>query len=300
MRRSMLLLGALLAALSLPAGAALQVLACEPEWAALVAELGGDKVAVTSATNPRQDPHRIEARPSLVARARNADLLVCTGADLEVGWLPVLLSESGNARVQRGQPGYFEAAAVVSLIEKPAALDRSMGDVHAAGNPHLQLDPRNVRAVADGLARRLAQVDPANASTYAARGRDFATRWDAALARWTARGSGLKGTPVAVQHGTFSYLLHWLGMKQVADLEPKPGVDPSVAQLMKVVEQLKETPPRWVIRAAYLSPRASEWVGQRMGVHALKLPHTVDPDEGAKDLFGLFDVLLDRLTGPGR
>src|SRR5438067_1860710 len=130
-----------LACSALPAFAALNVLACEPEWAALATELGGDKVKASSATTALQDPHRIEARPSLIARTRNADLLVCTGLELEVGWLPVLLQQSGNAKLLPGQPGYFEAGMLVPRLEVPTRLDRTEGDVHAAGNPHIQLDP---------------------------------------------------------------------------------------------------------------------------------------------------------------
>src|SRR5436190_736966 len=125
-----------------PAFAAVNVFACLPEWASLATELGGDKVSVYQASNALQDPHRIEARPSLVARMRSADLAICTGAELEIGWMPLVQTQSGNAKIQAGQPGYFEAAAVVPLLEKPARVDRSMGDVHAAGNPHIHLDPR--------------------------------------------------------------------------------------------------------------------------------------------------------------
>src|SRR3954451_8689192 len=121
----------------LQAYAALNILACEPEWGSLAKELGGDKVNVYTAITAMQDPHRVEARPSLMARARNADLLICTGAQLEIGWGPLLQTQSGNAKIQNGQPGYFEAASAVSLIERPSSVDRSQGDVHPAGNPHL-------------------------------------------------------------------------------------------------------------------------------------------------------------------
>src|SRR5882672_7754941 len=162
-----------LAVFSLPAFAALNILACEPEWGALAKELGGDKVNVYVATTALQDPHRIEARPSLVARARSADLMACTGAELEVGWAPLLQSQSGNAKIQTGASGYFEAASVVTLLEKPARVDRSMGDVHAAGNPHLHLDPRNIARVAPALGERMAALDPPQASFYSERTKSF-------------------------------------------------------------------------------------------------------------------------------
>src|SRR5690242_19631142 len=144
---------------SLPAAAAINVFACEPEWAALAQDLGGDKVAAVSATTAFQDPHHIEARPSLIARVRSADLVICSGSDLEVGWLPLLLSQSGNGRVQPGSPGYLEASQFVRRLEVPAVLDRSLGDVHPGGNPHIQTDPRNIAKVAGVLAQRLAAVD---------------------------------------------------------------------------------------------------------------------------------------------
>src|SRR5574337_2000241 len=209
---------------ALPARAALHVLACEPEWGALAHELGGNLVDVAVATNALQDPHQIQARPSLIARARNADLVVCTGAELEIGWLPVLLQQSGNARVQPGQPGNFAAADYVRKLDVPAQLDRSQGDVHAAGNPHIQTDPRAIERVAVALAARLAQVDPAHAADYAQREAAFAQRWRDAIARWSAQAAPLKGLPVVSQHKGFVYLYDWLGLKEVAVLEPKPEI----------------------------------------------------------------------------
>ena len=277
------------------AHAALNVFACEPEWAALAKEIGGDDVRVYAATTALQDPHRIEARPSLIAQMRRANLVVCTGADLEVGWLPVLLQNANNAAVQPGRPGYFEAARFVPLLEKPARLDRADGDVHAAGNPHLHTDPRNILRVAEALTVRLAEVDPANAAAHRARGQAFATRWQAAIARWETHAAPLKNLPVAVQHKSFSYLLAWLGLREVAVLEPRPGVEPSVSHLARVAAQLQKTPAQMVLRAAYQSPRPADWLAQRSGIPALALPYTVGGNERAQDLFGLFDDTLDQL-----
>jgi zinc/manganese transport system substrate-binding protein len=277
------------------AHAALNVLACEPEWGALVTELAGDRASVHVATTPRQDPHRIEARPSLIARARRADLLVCTGAELEIGWLPLLQRESGNAKIQTGQPGWFEAADHVELIEKPETLDRAMGDVHAAGNPHFLFDPRTLPAVAEALTARLQKIDAANSAHYAARLADFKQRWSAAITRWEQRAAPLRGTPVAVHHKNWSYLIQWMGMETVVDLEPKPGVDPSAAHLAEVVKRLEQTPARMVLRANYQSPRPSQWVEQRTGVKAVELPFTVGGSDQAKDLFSLFDDIIARL-----
>jgi zinc/manganese transport system substrate-binding protein len=285
--------------LALPAHAALRVFACEPEWGALAQELGGSLVEVSVATSALQDPHQIQAKPSLIARARNADLVVCTGAELEIGWLPVLLQQSGNAKVQSGQPGNFAAADVVRKLDMPGQLDRAQGDVHAAGNPHIQTDPRNIAQVAQALAARLQQVDPTHAGDYAQRNTDFAHRWQQAIARWTAQAAPLKGTPVVSQHKAFVYLYDWLGLKEVAVLEPKPGVEPTAAHLQNVLTALKGTPARMVLYAAYQDPRSSEWLSKNAGVPAVKIAFTVGGTEAAKDLFGLFDDTVTRLLAAG-
>ncbi|MGD9983978.1 MAG: metal ABC transporter substrate-binding protein [Porticoccaceae bacterium] len=277
------------------ARAALNVLTCEPEWAALTQELGGDLVEVSSATTALQDPHHIEARPSLLARARRADLLICTGAELETGWLPLLQREAGNARIQPGQPGYFEAARLARIIERPTALDRAQGDVHASGNPHLHLDPRNIARVADGLAKRLTDLDPAHAARYADRNADFQRRWTAAMARWETQAAGLKGASMVTHHRNLSYLADWLGLQVIGELEPKPGMEPTAGHLAELLETLKATPARMVLRAAYESPKASEWLASRANIPAVELPYTVGGSPGAQDLFGLFDDTLTRL-----
>ena len=287
------------ALLAAPAQAALRVLACEPEWGALAQELGGPLVDVSVATTALQDPHRIQARPSLIARTRNADLLVCTGAELEVGWLPLLLQQSGNARLQPGQPGHFEAADFVRKLDVPLQVDRSQGDVHPAGNPHIQTDPRNIARVATALAARLRQLDPSHADDYAKREAEFAQRWQEALARWTTQAAPLRGVPVVSQHKAFVYLYDWLGLEEVAVLEPKPGVEPSASHLQSVLAALKARPARMVLYAAYQDSRPSEWLGRNAGIPSVKLPFTVGGTDGAKDLFGLFDDTVARLLAAG-
>ncbi len=279
------------------AQATLNVLACEPEWAALTQELAGDLARVTTATTARQDPHHIEARPSLIARARNADLLVCTGAELEIGWLPLLRRESGNARIQPGQPGYFEASAHVHLLERSGIADRAQGDVHPGGNPHFQADPRNLLKVANALAPRLVQLDPANASAYAARNQDFQKRMVAAIARWEKEAAPLRGVPVVVQHRSWSYLADWLGLKVVADLEPKPGIEPSVSSLAGLLDRLKTQPVRMILRTPYQSSKPGEWLAERAGIPVVELPYTVGGSAAAGDLFGLFDDTVAKLKG---
>src|SRR5689334_13019851 len=290
-----LLAAAALVAIASPAQAALRVFACEPEWGALTQALGGNLVDVTVGTSALQDPHQIQPKPSLIARARNADLVACTGAELEIGWLPVLLQQSGNGKVQPGQPGNFAAADFVRKLDVPTQLDRAQGDVHAAGNPHIQTDPRNIALVADALATRLQQIDPSNAAQYAQLHADFAKKWQAAIARWSAQAAPLRGTAVVSQHKAFVYLYDWLGMKEVAVLEPKPGVEPSAAHLQSVLTTLKSAPAKMVLLAAYQDSRPSEWIAKNAGIAVVKVPFTVGGSDAAKDLFGLFDDTVARL-----
>jgi len=286
-----------LAVFALPALAALNVFATVPEWAALAKEIGGERVQVFAATNALQDPHRIEAKPSLIARARGSQLVVATGADLEIGWLPVVLREAGNAAIQPGQPGYFEAASAVRLLEVPSRLDRADGDVHPGGNPHVQTDPRNILKVAEALAGRMARVDPAGASTYDANLARFSERWQANLARWARAAAPLRGVPVWVQHRSFAYMADWLGLKELGALEPKPGVEPGSAHLASLLARQKETPARMILRAAYARPTASEWLGERAGIPVVVLPFTVGGNPSAGDLTALFDDTVQRLLG---
>ena len=281
--------------LSHPAQAALDVFACEPEWAALAKEVGGDKVSVYQATTALQDPHRIEARPSLIAHTRAADLLVCTGADLELGWLPVLLQTSGNGKVQVGQPGYFMASDFVAKLEVPKFVDRSQGDVHPYGNPHVHLDPRNIALVARALSERLAQIDHGNAAHYEARLKDFEGRWQKALAEWETRAAPLKGMRLVPNHKNTSYLIRWLGMEEVIDVEPKPGIPPSAGYLSELLAKLQAQPADAITRSAYENPKAVEWLSERTKIPAVMLPYTVGGTPQAKDLFSLFDDTIDRL-----
>jgi zinc/manganese transport system substrate-binding protein len=289
------MLGALALAVATPVLAALNVFATLPEWGALVEELGGDKVKVYVATNALQDAHHVEAKPSLIARARTADLVVATGAELEIGWLPLVTQQAGNPAIQPGKPGYFEAASCVSLLEKPTRLDRAEGDVHPGGNPHIQTDPRNIARVAGPLSERLAQLDPADAAYYRERYAAFAARWNAAIAKWEKEATPLKGMSIVVQHKAFTYLEVWLGLKEIAALEPKPGVEPTTAHLAEVLELLQRQPAKMVLRAAYQNGRASEWIAERAKINAVVLPFTVGGDEQAKDLYGLFDDTIARL-----
>jgi zinc/manganese transport system substrate-binding protein len=293
-------LAALAFLVAAPAAAALNIFACEPEWGSLAKELAGDRASIFVATTALQDPHRIEARPSLIARARTADLLVCTGAELETGWLPLLLQQSGNARIQFGRPGYFEASDHVALLEVPQVLDRSQGDVHPAGNPHIHLDPRNITHVAEALSQRLIELDPANADTYRARSRQFLARWEAAIARWEREGAPLRGLPVVVYHRDLSYFMHWLKLREAGALEPKPGIPPGAGYLAELLARLRSQPAKAVVRAAYNDPRPADWLAERAKIPVAVVPYTVGGTERAKDLFGLIEDTLARLLAVAR
>lgn len=285
----------LLVATCFPATAALQVFATVPEWAALAREIGGDKVNVFSATTALQDPHRIEARPSLLAKARRAQLVVATGAELEVGWLPLVLRDSGNAEIQSGRPGYFEAARYVTMLDIPVALDRTHGDVHAAGNPHIQLDPRNLFRIGEALAGRMGELDPPNAGAYQAGYKAFAEKWRLAIARWEKEATPLRGVLVLVHHASFIYLSNWLGLKEIATLEPKPGIEPTSGHLTGLLARQQATPAKMVLRTAYQSDGPSLWIAGKAGIPAVMLPFTVGGTPEAGDLFGLFDDTIRRL-----
>jgi zinc/manganese transport system substrate-binding protein len=285
-----------LAFLLLPSDArALEVFACEPEWGALAKELGGDRADVFVATTARQDPHQIQARPSLIARLRTADLVVCTGAELEIGWLPLLLRQGANSRVQPGSPGYFEAAQYVRLRDVPTRLNRAEGDIHAAGNPHIQTDPRNIVAVAQALAGRMQQIDPADAAAIATRAQNFQARWTAAIQRWSQQAAPLRGITIGAYHKSWIYLEDWLGMREAGAIQPKPGVPPGSQYLAQLVSEWPARGVRGIIYSAYEDPRASEFVAQQIGVPAIMLPYTVGGTDRARDLFGLFDDTVERL-----
>lgn len=275
--------------------AELRVFACEPEWAALAGELGGEQLEVHSATTAYQDPHRIEARPSLIAKLRKADLLICSGAELEQGWLPLLLRKAGNAKVQPGQPGHVMAAEHVSRLDLPQVLDRSMGDVHGAGNPHVHFDPRRIAEVATLLNDRLQQLDGEASEYYQQRYEQFMVRWQSAIIEWQQLALPLKGVRVVVYHKDWRYLFDWLGIEQAATLEPKPGIAPSASHLALITSQLAENPARMVIYNSYQPERAARWLSRQANIPALQLPYTVGGSEKSVDLFSLFDEIITKL-----
>jgi len=288
---------ALLLGNSVAANATVNVFACEPEWQSLVQTLGGDKVSVVSATNGLQDPHHVQARPSLISKMRNADLMVCTGADLEVGWLPILLRRASNANISAGKTGYFFAANYVKLLGIPKIIDRSQGDVHAAGNPHIQTSPKNVALVAKALVQRLQTIDPVNSDYYQQRTDDFLAKWKIAERKWKKELAPLRGAKIIVQHTSWDYLMDFAHFKQVGTIEEKPGIPATSGHLVELMNKFKPAPADLIIHASYQDKRPSEWLSQHTGIPAVTLPFTVGGSDQATDLFKLYDQTFAIIIG---
>lgn len=286
------ILGLSLILLSPQAFAQLRVFACEPELKALAQSLGGDRVNAFSATTAFQDPHHIEARPSLIAKTRRADLVVCTGAELEVGWLPLLLRQSGNAKIQEGQQGYFLAASQVQRIEIPTETDRSQGDIHASGNPHVYWDPYRLLKIAQALSQRLQTIDPSNTVHYQQRLSRFTSTWKTQIKRWEAETASLRGKKAIVYHKNWSYLLNWLKIDVIADLEPVPGLPPTSSHLASLLTKVRSNKPDFILVANYQDDKGAQWLSRKSGVPVLRLPFTVGANKQAKDLQSLYKQVL--------
>ena len=274
------------------AAAEVRIFACEPEWAALAEEIGGDNVVAFSATHAGQDPHYIRARPSLIAQVRRADVLLCSGAELEVGWLPVLMQRGARRIVQPGESGHIMAADHVEVLGQPEVVDRSLGDIHPSGNPHVHLDPRNIVLVATVLAERLAEIDLANAEAYSSRLASFQARWSEAMEGWERRLAGLRGMRVIVYHQEWVYFLNWSGLERAASLERAPGIPPSASHLRTVLERARGADVKAILKTPFESDNATGWLSERAGIPVVELPYTVGGRHGADNLFSLFDVTL--------
>lgn len=291
----------LFTALALSAASAAQafsVFVCEPEWGALTKALY-PKAQVFSATTHLQDPHHIEARPSLIARFRLADLAVCTGASLEVGWLPMLQARSGNAKVQDGQPGMFYAAQFVKLIgQYEGVITPFSGDVHPEGNPHFHTDPRRLLQVAAALRDRLIQLNPSEASSISEQYARFSKTLSERIPVWEAKASRLRGKSVVTQHASFGYTWEWLGIKSVGDLEPKPGLPPTPGHLERLRRQLNASPSQAIVIAQHHDQRPAQWLAQQDSTGRTRLiiiPATVS-EISSTAILSWMDGLIDALS----
>jgi zinc/manganese transport system substrate-binding protein len=276
------------------------IFACEPEWAALALELGKDHISVTSATHAKQDPHHIEARPSLIAAARKANLVIGTGAELEDGWLPMVLQKANNAKILKGQIGYLMFADFVSLkkhhsAETTSRIDRAMGDIHASGNPHIQLDPRVFLVASKVLAQRLGQLDPEHAAVYQENYLGFKKEWENKLQQWAELAAPLKGLKIVAYHDNWVYLNDWLGLVQTTTLEPKPGIPPSAAYLKTILLTTQKNDIKAILRTPYEPSDAVKWLSQKTNIPVIELPFTVGGNQQAKTLAAMFDDTLQQL-----
>jgi zinc/manganese transport system substrate-binding protein len=277
---------------------ALNIFACEPEWAALAKELAPD-ADIYSATTAYQDPHMVQARPSLIAKLRRADMFICSGVELEIGWLPALQMKANNSRVGNGRPGAFYAAEQVTRLDMQVDVDRTMGDVHAAGNPHVHLDPHRLLSIAEALAQRLAELDSVNRELYFQRLGKFKERWQAATVEWEQQAAILQGRQVVAYHTTYRYLFEWLGIKQIADLEPKPGLPPSSGHLATLLQKIKGQALLGIIYASYQDPKAAEWLSSKLAAPVIPLAYSVGADD-TEDLFALYQRIIEQLLAAGR
>ncbi|WP_298634043.1 zinc ABC transporter substrate-binding protein [uncultured Umboniibacter sp.] len=286
-----MVLGAALIAAS-ATSQALNIFACEPEWAALAKEIAPD-ASIYAATSALQDPHNVQARPSLIAQFRRADLAICSGAELEVGWLPMLQMKANNRDLRTGQPGMFFAAEVVETLDKLERVDRSMGDVHAAGNPHFHLSPSRVELVAKELTKRLGEVDGENRASYQQNLSDFLTRWSTATQRWETRAEVLNGNKYIAYHSSFRYLFDWLSLEQIGDLEPQPGLPPTPAHLASLLELSRSENVAAIVYTGYQDSRGAEWLSERTDIEESQLSYTAS--EAHPSLFDVYESLIDEL-----
>lgn len=291
--------GALAAATLTPVGppvaaAALEVVATAPSLGAMIRELGGDRIALKVLASPDRDLHALQAKPTMIHALSRADLVVAVGAELEVGWLPAVLASAANPRILPGQPGYFEAAAQVDLLDAGGAADRALGDVHPVGNPHVDLDPVRMAAIGQALAGRLGQLDPAGAGQYRERANAFAAKVGARVEGWRKQSAGAPG--VVLYHRDALYLLDRFGIPLLGVLEPIPGVPPTGRQISDLAGALKGR-RGVIVYAPYQSPQGVERLAQELGWSAQRLPLEPPADAGGDAYLAHIGRWVDVLSG---
>ena len=293
MRKTAILLIALLL-FATPAFAKVKVVATLPWIGSVANEIGKGQVEVTTLVKPNQDPHMVEARPSMILATRNADILMYNGLDLEIGYLPVLIESSRNPNIQPGKPGNFDGSHFVTVLEKPVSVDRSMGDVHPLGNPHYHYSARNILAVAEGMANALSTIDPSHANSYKANLASFQEKVRVKQKEWS--GLPLKGKQYVAYHKYFEYLAADYGLKIVAYVEPKPGIPPSAGYIERLIETIKETRPDGILLTPYYGRRETDFLTEKTGVRSIVIPHDVGATPGANDWFSFMDQTLSALV----
>jgi zinc/manganese transport system substrate-binding protein len=279
---------------------ALRVVAGTEDVGSLAREVVGPDGEVTTLANPHQDPHFVDARPSLLLPMARADALVVVGLDLEVGWLPLLVKNSRNASIQLGAPGYVDASTFIQPQDVATTpVDRSMGDIHPRGDPHYLKDPRNGVLVVRGLGRAFSALDPARAARYVDRAEAYATALEARIRAWEARLAPLRGRGAVSYHKSFNYLFRWLGVETVSYVEPKPGVPPSPAHVMQLVMLARARKVQLFISEDWYPTSTSEVVAQKSGSRLTVVPGLPDAGERYADHVEEVVVLLERAAGLG-
>lgn len=282
-----------------PSQAKIRVVGTLPDFAAIASEIGGDRVEATSLIEGTQDPHFVDARPSMVVTMNRADLLVCIGMGLEDGWLPVLMTQARNRRILKGKPGWLDASTLISPMEVIANPDRSMGDVHGQGNPHYYTSPREMHKVARGIYERLVELDPAGTEQYERGWKDFSDRWRLREAEWLAALAPLKGTKVVVYHKSWIYLLNWAGLIEEAALEPVPGIPPGPAHVTRLLKSVRKQKIRFVIQEIYHPTSLSKVFASKAGARLLILPSMVGAEKNLRTIREKFDRIIELLVDAG-
>lgn len=277
-----------------PQATPLKVLATMPTYGALAQEFGGDQVDVVTLVRPGQDPHGFQATPSIMARARHADLLLATGLDAEA-WLDGMLRSTDNTHLLPGSPQSLAMSDGITLKEVPSVVSRSGGDIHAFGNPHVWADPLAVRSMAERIADALAAALPEHADEIQARHAAFHQRLTAALVRWITAFRALKGQGVVVYHPSWIYLLDRLGVQQIETIEPKPRVAPTASHLEEVIATMKARDVKVILREPYNNPDAAEFVAERTGATVLTLATMPGWTPGTDDVLAYFDISITAL-----
>ncbi len=288
----------LLAALfATTAHAKLNVVATTPDLASIAREIGGDKIELTTLAKPTEDPHFVDAKPSFIVKLNRADVLIEGGAELEIGWLPALLDQSRNTKLAAGAPGHVICSQSVPLLEAPATLDRSKGDIHAAGNPHYLVDPMNAKVVAQNIANGLIANDAKNAEAYQANLKKFDDAIDAKLIEWQATLAPFKGAPVVAYHNSWIYFANRFGLKINLFLEPKPGIPPTPAHLAEVIAAMKAQNIGVVIVDPYLNRKTAETAARNTGATVLDVTQFPGGIKGTKGGYiPLMDYLVNSLA----
>jgi len=288
---------ALVAALPWAAYAKITVVATTPDFGALAKEIGGNKVDLAVLAKPTEDPHFVDAKPSFILKLNRADVLIEGGAQLEMGWLPSLLDGARNPRIAAGAPGHLAAARGIQLLEVPATLDRSRGDLHALGNPHFMLDPVNARIVAGRIAETFAELDPKSADEFRANLKAFSDRLDAKLAEWQGRMAPFRGLQVATYHNSWIYFGQRFGLGMGLYLEPKPGIPPTPTHLAEVITRMKAEKVRAILVEPYQNRKTAETVVRETGaviVDVAQFPGGVKGTEGG--YIPLMDHVINALA----